>query len=143
MPRGDSFKRYWEAYRNGDAELSENHGKRGKDKPTTFRKISSTDKTLSTRYFERTGRTFDKELANQRAFLDAMLEEATKMEDDDARLEALNDVYDKLAAFNATFAPYMEQKLDTLRSTETIEDKLSLDDVLNESTQIENKSDED
>ena len=82
-------------------------------------------------------------MANQRAFLDAMVEEATKIEDDDARMEALNSVYDKLAAFNATFAPYMEQKLDTLKSTQTIEDKISLDDALNESPQIENKSDED
>ena len=143
MPRGDSLIRFWDDYRNGKAELGENHGKRGKDKPTTFRKISSTDKTFSTRYYERTGRTFDKEIATQRALIDIMIDEASQIEDDDERMKALNNAYDRLATWTATFAPYMEQKLDTLRSTETMEDKLSLDDLLNEAPQIEDKSDED
>ena len=143
MPRGDSLKRFWDDYRNGKAELGENHGKRGKDKPETFRKISSTDKTFSTRYYERTGRTFDKEIATQRALIDIMIDEASQIEDDEERMKALNNAYDRLAAWTATFAPYMEQKLDTLKSTETIEDKISLDDLLNEAPQIEDKSDED
>ena len=48
MPRGDSLKRYWEAYRRGEVELGENHGKRGPDKPETVRAIGD-NRTLQQR----------------------------------------------------------------------------------------------
>ena len=71
MPRGDSLKKYWEAYRRGEVELGENHGKRGPDKPTTVRAIGD-NRTLQQRYFERTGRRMDQEMSAEREMIDMM-----------------------------------------------------------------------
>ena len=141
MPRGDSFKRYWEAYRKGEVTLAENHGVRGKDKPGTMRKITSTDKTMATRYYERTGRRLDMEMADERALIEIMLQGAMGEEDPDVQFEKVDKARKALSDFNTRWAPYLEQKLDTLKSDQKLEDKISLDDAL--SGAIEDHSDED
>lgn len=136
MPKGDSLKRYWEKYRNGEVQLGENHGKRGKDKPGTVRKISSNDKTLATRYYERTGRRLDVEMENQRDMIQMMFDAASEIGDPEKRMDALYKAQQAMATFNQTFLPYMEQKLGELKSESTVEQKMSLDDVLDDNYEI-------
>lgn len=132
MPRGDSLKRYWESYNRGEVALGENHGVRGKDKPGTMRKVSSTDKTVAKRYYEKTGRTMDVEMADQKAMVQMMFDTASEIEDPETRFNALERAQNAQAKFNQTWLPYTEQKLGVLQSTTTLEDKISLEDALNE-----------
>ena len=143
MPRGDSFKRYWQDYREGKITLAENHGVRGKDKPGTIRKITSTDKTMATRYYERTGRRLDMEMADERALIEIMLQGAMGEEDPDVQFDKVDKARKALSDFNTRWAPYLEQKLDTLKSDQKLEDKISLEDALNGTIEIEDKTDED
>ena len=140
MPRGDSLKRYWEAYRRGEVELGENHGKRGPDKPETVRAIGD-NRTLQQRYFERTGRRMDQEMSAEREMIDMMFLEASECDDPERRFDLLARCQQAQAKFNTTWARYTEHALGTLQTEQTIEEKLSLDDVL-KNAQIEDKSDE-
>lgn len=142
MPRGDSFKRYWEAYRRGEVTLAENHGVRGKDKPTTFRKVTATDKTLAARYHEKTGKSAVGAMANEQGMIDLMMEAASQIEDDETRFSMLSKAQAAQNKFNTTWAPYLEQKLDNIKSDQRLEDKISLDDALNGTIELEDKSDE-
>ena len=103
MPRGDSLKKFWEEYRAGNAELGPNHGKRGKDKPGTVRAIGD-NRTLQKRYYERTGRRMDQEMADEKALINMMLESASAIADPQERLDALARVQTAQNRFNTTWA---------------------------------------
>lgn len=136
MANGDNLKEWWKKYHRGEVQLSPNHGKRGKDKPETIRKIKATDKTLANRYYERTGRRLEIEMQNQRDMIELMVREAGDIEDQEKRFEALARAQSAMATFNQTFLPYLEQKLGELKSDIKLEDKISLEDALDESVQI-------
>ena len=126
----NNLRKFWQDYRDGKVQLSPNHGRRGKDKPGTFRKISADNKTLSRRYYEETGRTLHKEMADQRMLIEIMITKAMDIEDPTEQQDALARAYTALANFNRDFAPYLEHKLGTLEAGGTVEDKISLDDAL-------------
>ncbi len=135
MPRGDGLKKYWEQVRNGERELPENIGKRGKDKPGTVRPIGD-NRTLQARYYERTGRRMDMEMADERAMIDMMFDAASEIDDPVERLNQLAKVQSAQSKFNANWARYTEHQLGTLKTEQTVEDKISLDDALSGNLQI-------
>lgn len=107
-------------------KTSPNQGKRGKDKPTTVRKISAS-KTIATRYYERTGRRIEQEMELQRELINTMLIEASEIEDPQERFTALRQAQDALAKFNNMALPYMESKQGTMKSEQTVEEARSAD----------------
>ena len=121
-------RRYWLEIAAGLRERDENHGQRGKDK-ALVRAIPAS-KTLATRYYEQTGRRIDGEMIKQREMVEIMFTTASEIEDAEVRFEALNKAQAAMAKFNSTWLPYMEQKLGTLQSTGTLEDKISLEQAL-------------
>lgn len=131
MPRGDSWKRHWEKYRNGEVELSPNHGKRGSDNPTSERQLNKPGNTLAKRYYERTGRDIIADMEQQRVMIDMMFDLIPDIDDPSEALKALKTANDALAKFNNTFAPYLEQKLSPMKSNAVLEDQITLDDALN------------
>ena len=135
MPRGDSLKKYWEAYRRGEVELGENHGKRGPDKPETVRAIGD-NRTLQQRYFERTGRRMDQEMSAEREMIDMMFLEASECDDPERRFDLLSKCQAAQARFNTTWAKFMEHGLGTIQTEQTIEEKRSLDDALSGKLEI-------
>ena len=120
-------KRYWLEIAAGLRKKSDNHGVRGKD--INPRAIPAS-KTLATRYYEQTGRRIDKEMVAQREMVQIMFETAAEIEDSEARFAALNQAQSAMAKFNQTWLPYMEQRLGTLQSEQTLEDKISLEQAL-------------
>ena len=105
---------------------SPNQGKRGKDHPDTIRPISAS-KTIATRYYERTGRRIEQELEQQRDLINTMLLEVCEIEDTQERFAALAKAQDALAKFNNMVLPYMETKMGTLQTEQTVEEARSAD----------------
>lgn len=132
-------KKYWNEVKAGLRPLPANHGIRGKDKNP--RPIPAS-KTLATRYHERTGRRLDMEMEDQRIMVDMMFRAAAEIPDATERFQALNQAQQAMADFNKTWLPYTEQKLGALKSEQTLEEKQSLDDILNDYNVIEDKSNE-
>ena len=140
--QGWALKKYWEDYRAGKVELRPNHGMRGKDKPETIRPIQAQSKSLAVRYYERTGRRLDKEMADEQKMIEMLMNLAMESDDKDDAFDKLNQVRRAQSEFNSKWAPFLEQKLDTKKSNEKIEDTLTLDDVLNGETKlVEDSSD--
>ena len=115
---------YWAKKRAGLVS----HTSRGKD--ISVRPLPAS-KTLATRYYENTGRNIIKEMEDERQLVQMMFDTASNIEDPHQRFLALDKCTAAQSRFNKTWTPYLEQKLGTLQSTSTIEDKISLDDILN------------
>ena len=138
---GGGAKEYWRKVKAGEIAMPEGIGKRGKDKPTTMRKIPAS-KTIATRYYENTGRRIDQDMADQRMMVDMMFDAASAIHDPEDRFNALDKAQAAMTKFNQTWLPYTERKLGTLQSTTTVEEHQSLDDILN-TPAIESKKDGD
>lgn len=120
-------KRHWLEIAAGLKPTPENHGNRGKDKGV---RAIPASKTLATRYYEKTGRRIDNEMESQRQMVEIMFQSAAEIEDPTERFSALAKATDAMAKFNTTWAPYLEQKLGTLQSETTLEERMSLEEAL-------------
>lgn len=120
------IRRHWLEVAAGLKAMPENIGKRGKDKGV--RAIPGS-KTLATRYYERTGRRIDQEMEAERDMVEIMFQAAAEMEDPEARFAALDKAQKAMSAWNRNWTPYLEQKLGTLQSTDTVEGRRTLEDV--------------
>ena len=118
---------YWNKVKAGELPMPKGIGKRGKDK--VVRAIPAS-KTVATRYYEKTGRRMDVEMAEQQATIQLMFEAAGQMEDPMDRFTALDKCQAAQAKFNTTWLPYVEQKLGTLQSTTTVEEHKSTDEAI-------------
>lgn len=113
---------YWLKKKLGVIE----HEHRGADK--TPRAITAS-KTLATRYYQQTGRRIDLEMEQEQQLVQMMFETASQIEDPEARFTALEKATAAQSRFNKTWLPFLEQKLGTLQSTQTLEEKVGLDDL--------------
>ena len=129
MPRGDNLKEWWKQYHAGQVELGPNHGKRGKDKPETMRNVRANDKTLTQRYFERTGRRADREMADEQQMVQMLMSLALEAADPDTAFDRLDKVRKAQSDFNSKWAPFLEQKLPAYKTEQKIEE-MTLDDAL-------------
>ena len=116
--------RYWVKKKAGLVH----HEPRGPD--INVRK-NPAQKTVALRYRQQTGRRIEDDMEQEQLMVKMMFECATQMSDPQERFAALRDANKAQNSFNKTWAPYLEHKLGVLNTVETVEDKISLDDVLN------------
>lgn len=121
-------RKHWLEIAAGLKVQPEGQGNRGKD--INARAIPAS-KTLATRYYEQTGRRLDLEMVKHREMVEIMYQSASEIEDPEARFAALEKATSAMEKFNRQWSPYLEQKLGTLQSTTTLEEKMSLEEALN------------
>lgn len=103
------------------------HQHRGADKKLRH---LHTSKTLATRYYETTGRNIVREMEQEQLLVQMMFDTAAQIRDPEERFKALEKATAAQSRFNKTWSPYLEQKLGTLQSSQTLEEKLTLEDIL-------------
>ena len=114
---------YWMKKKSGLIE----HEHRGKDKVP--RPIAAS-KTLAARYYQQTGRRLDLEMEQEQLLVQMMFDTAALIEDPKERFTALKEATAAQSRFNKTWLPFLEQKLGTLQSSQTLEERQSLSDAL-------------
>ncbi len=110
------------------------HNSRGKDKKP---RRPHGKASLADRYFRMTGKNITYEMEAEAQQVEMMAETAAQISDPVARFKALEAATKARNAFSRAWAPYMERKLGTLKSEQSAEQHLGLDDLLN-SKLIEN-----
>ena len=124
-------QRHWLEVKAGLKPTPDNHGVRGKDKPTAPRQVRKAV-SVAQRYHDITGgRSIEQDMHTQQQMIQLMFEEAANMDEPEERFKALTACQKAQADFNKTWLPYLEQRLGTLQSTSTVEDQKDWDSLLN------------